>query len=163
MDKQPAGVANQQNLMDRIYRLLLHEASDASCKAMERLRSLREHFPDALTVEDIAGVEWSHERQSKDRRRAPRCRRDLLPVSACPVGLDGEWIQGWMRDCSPFGLTILLTQPVEAGTVLRLRWADGAQTVLALVEVKHARPQADSCTIGCELLTRHLPLEPALD
>lgn len=158
MDNQPAGAANQQILTERIYRSLLQEASNTACRAVERLRVLRELFPEALAEEDIKDVERSHERRSVDRRRAARFRRDLLPVSVCPVGPSEDWVQGWMRDFSPFGLTIQFTQPFETGAVLRLRWPDGPRTLLALVEVKHTKPDGTGWTIGCELLTRLVPL-----
>jgi hypothetical protein len=91
-----------------------------------------------------------------DRRRAPRrCGNPVEVLVGNHVG--GDWqSHGWVLGRSADGLCLMLAQPVEAGTVLRLRPTRVlAECPWVQVEIRHCRPR-DTCRwlVGCKYVRK---------
>ena len=130
------------------YSCLLQEARDVADKARERLRSLCEHFPEALPAEDLERLRRT---EAWDRRRGVRWPLRQVQIEAQPVDAVGPAAAGRLLDQSVSGVGIWLTWPVPAGTYMHV-WVDPTQhDEPALVEVKRCQETDEGWVLGCEV------------
>ena len=89
---------------------------------------------------------------SLERRAAPRRRKQIAALIADVDGLQDP-CRAWIMDRSLGGLCLAVEEPVEQGTVLRVRAAAApARTPWVQATVRHCRQKADVWELGCEFV-----------
>ena len=141
------------------YDSLLDEARQVSDKTMGRLRALQEHFPEALSAEQVERLERLRHHDRQDRRRGPRRPVPGLQVETRPADTFGPTAPGRLVDHSQFGVGIWLMQPEAIGTQLYL-WGgeEGRDVKPSLVEVRRCEATDRGWLLGCEMLSEPLRL-----
>jgi hypothetical protein len=96
--------------------------------------------------------------ESADRRSWPR-RKRAIQVVLQEAGGAGEPFPAWVMDRSIGGLGLSIDQPVEAGTILRVRRPTApADIPWVEIQVKSVRIKETTWEIGCQF-TRSLTFD----
>jgi hypothetical protein len=133
---------------------LLDEARGVSQRSLERLRLLKEHFPDALTGKALDALERLEADTPPDRRRKPRFADNPARILVSPSRSPGQGVMTRVRDHSATGVCLRLDWPAEVGTILWMRPPTAfPEEPWVPLEVRHCQPAARGWLIGCRFLS----------
>jgi hypothetical protein len=111
---------------------------------------------DEPTLADFSGS--STEKAETDRRSWPRRKRALQVVLQDAAG-EGDPFPAWVMDRSLGGLGLSVDQPLEEGTMLRVRRPNASSDVPWVeIQVKSVRIKETTWEIGCQF-TRSLTFD----
>jgi hypothetical protein len=133
------------------YFRLLNDARGVSERTLERLHTLRDHFPSALSAELIEQVERIRTDSAHERRRVPRLPETSPTAVAEPDDL-AEWARAPVLNRSPGGLALLLNHAVEPGTVLLVWNGFAGEDAWLPFEVRHCRPEGNGWVVGGQFI-----------
>jgi hypothetical protein len=139
---------------EREWSWILDEARGLSQRSLERVRLLKEQFPDELTGRALDDLERLEAEAPRDRRRSPRFAEDPTQVLVSPSRSPGEGMLATVRDRSATGVCLRLDWPAEVGALLWMR----PTTVLGEgrwvpLEVRHSKLEARGWLIGCRFIS----------
>src|SRR5262245_27950371 len=103
---------------------LLDEARGLSQRSLERVRLLKELFPDEEVQTALDDLERLDAQTPRDRRRTPRFADCSSPILVSPSQSQEEGVLAPVRDCSAVGLCLRLDWPAEIGSFLWMRAAE---------------------------------------
>src|SRR5262245_35216821 len=133
---------------------LLDEARGLSQRSLERVRILKELFPDELAGTALDDLERIDAEVRRDLRRTPRFADCLAPVLVSPSRSQAEGALAAVRDCSAAGLCFRLDWPPEVDSILWMRSAEASpQASWVSLAVRHCRPDARGWLVGCEFVS----------
>jgi hypothetical protein len=127
-------------------------------KSLKSLQDLRDLFPAALPADLIEALRQFHAEPPEqgatwERRGSPRCAvagSKLIIADAHASGPDREVLE---VDRSWRGFAFLTDRPLDTGTIIRVREADGdRREPPGRAEVKYCRRQGTCWVVGCEML-----------
>jgi hypothetical protein len=119
-------------------------------------KSLLVSNPAPVTTADgaLSSASPSSEGDS-DRRSWPR-RKRAIQVILQDAGGEGDPFPAWIMDRSIGGLGLSVDQPLEPGTILRVRRATAATDVpWAEIQVKSVRIKENTWEVGCQFTRSH--------
>ena len=97
----------------------------------------------------------SSERDGGERRSWPRRKRAIQVVLQDAAG-EGDPFPAWIMDRSIGGLGLSVDQPLETGTVLRVRRATAPTDVPWVdIQVKSVRTKENTWEVGCQFTRSH--------
>jgi len=97
----------------------------------------------------------SSERDSGERRSWPRRKRAIQVVLQDAAGEEDPF-PAWIMDRSIGGLGLSVDQPLETGTVLRVRRATAPTDVPWVdIQVKSVRTKENTWEVGCQFTRSH--------
>ncbi len=133
---------------------LLDEARGLSQRSLERVRLLKELFPDERVGTALDDLERLDGETPRDRRYTPRFADCSSPILVSPSRSQEEGVLAAVRDCSAAGLCLRLDWPAEIGSFL---WMHTAETPTeggwVPLEVRHCRPDARGWLVGCQFVS----------
>jgi len=132
---------------------LLVEARELSQRSLERVRLLKELFPDELVGTALDYLERLDTELPRDRRHTPRFADTPAPIHISPSQSQEEGVLAAVRDRSATGLCVRLDWPAAVGSFLWMRTTETAPEVgWAPLEVRHCRPDARGWLVGCRFV-----------
>ena len=119
----------------------------------EALRALREPTnPPQLGGDELASTP-SQGSSVVNRRSSLRRQRASVAVLICRPNDPSERIPGWVLDRSQGGLSLSVSRPFLAGTVLQLRPTHASPRSCSVrVRVKHCSPLEKQWRLGCQFM-----------
>jgi|SRR5712692_9651017 len=109
-------------------------------------------------VDSSSSASTAASTESADRRSWPR-RKRAIQVVLQEAGGAGEPFPAWVMDRSIGGLGLSIDQPVEAGTILRVRRPTASADIPWVeIQVKSVRIKETTWEIGCQF-TRSLTFD----
>jgi hypothetical protein len=134
---------------------LLDEARGLSQRSLERVRLLKDLFPNDPVGTALDYLEQLDAEVPRDRRHAPRFADNSLPILVSPSQSQEEGVLAAVRDHSATGLCLRLDWPASVGSFLWMRTTEAAPEVgWAPLEVRHCRPDARGWLVGCRFVHR---------
>jgi hypothetical protein len=132
---------------------LLDEARGLSQRSLERVRLLKELFPDELVRTALDYLEQLDAEVPRDRRHAPRFADMSAPIHISPSEAQEEGVLAAVRDRSATGLCLRLDWPAAVGSFLWMRATDAEPEVgWVPLEVRHCRPDTRGWLVGCRFV-----------
>jgi len=132
----------------------LDEARGLSQRSLERVRFLKELFPDELTGTALDDLEQLEAESRRDRRSTPRFADNPARVLVSPSRSPGEGVMTRVRDHSASGVCLRLDWPAEIGTILWMRsTTPSPQERWMPLEVRHCRAEARGWLVGCRFIS----------
>ena len=132
---------------------LLNEARGLSQRSLERVRLLKELFPDELTGTALDDLEQLEADARRDGRHTPRFADNPSRVLVSPSRSPREGVIARVRDHSTAGVCLRLDWPAEVGALLWMRPTTALpEERWVLLEVRNCRPEARGWLVGCRFL-----------
>ena len=155
MNGQPSNKNPILSQPERELSWLLGEARGVSQRSLERVRLLKEQFPDELTGQALEELERLEAEAPHDRRRSPRFADTPGHVLVSPSRSPGEGMMATVRDWSATGVCLRLDWPAAVGTLLWMRPTIGmAEARWLPLEVRHCQRGPRGWLVGCRFLSK---------
>jgi hypothetical protein len=109
----------------------------------------------AITADGVLPSPSASSEGNSDRRSWPRRKRAIQVVLQDAAGEDDPF-PAWIMDRSIGGLGLSVDQPLEPGTVLRVRRATAPTDVPWVdIQVKSVRTKENTWEVGCQFTRSH--------
>lgn len=133
--------------------LMIHSENNSDHVPVENPLAAKVPVGPAVAVADLSSLpSTSASAEREDRRSWPR-RKRAIQVVLQDAGGEGDPFPAWVMDRSIGGLGLSVDQPIEPGTMLRVRRpTSSADIPWVEVQVKSVRIKETTWEIGCQFV-----------